>query len=152
MPETRLVGKRFLGLLIGSALLGALWFPYVAFQDARSRMASLANCEDNGLGAWRLILRQFAESHAGQLPTEQERAVLAPKYRAQSTHFALTCNTGAPYCWGRAARKTSAGAAVPVAWCGAPHGFSRKWRNVLYSDLSLRRVPETEVARMEGAW
>ena len=141
----RLVGKHFLGLAIGFALLGALWFPYAAFQDMRSRVASLANCEDNGLGAWKLILDQFAASHAGRLPTPQERAVLASKYRAQSTHFQLTCNTGAPYRWSRAPRKTSTAAAVPVAWCGAPHGFTRKWRNVLYTDLKLRRVSESEV-------
>jgi hypothetical protein len=145
MPETRFVGKRFPGLVVGFALLGALWFPFAALQDLRSNIGSMGSCEDNGLGAWKLILDRFAESHAGRLPTEQERAALAPKYRAQSTHFQLTCNTGAPYRWSQAPRKTSAASAVPVAWRGAPHGFTRKWRNVLYSDLKRRRVPEAEV-------
>ena len=37
---------------------------------------------------------------------------------------------------------------VPLAWCGesAP-GFTTRWRNVLFSDLTVRRVPEVGMAR-----
>lgn len=140
-----MLGKRTVSLSLSVLLLALLWFPYAAFQQLQSRNASVANCEDNGIGAWKLILRIHAGDHSDRLPTAAERASLATQYRASSTHFALTCNMGQPYVWNDGPRRvTSAEKAEPLAWCGKPHGFTEHWRNVLYTDLSLRKLPEAD--------
>jgi hypothetical protein len=113
----------------------------------------VCNCEDDGIGRWRFVLGQYADAHKGSLPNPDEREKLAVDERARSFPQALTCNLGAPYEWSaRQVRVTPPGEAVPLAWCGQPHGFTRKWRNVLYTDLTIHQIPETDFERQSREW
>jgi len=146
-----MIGRRFAGLALGSFALGLLWFPYAAFRDLSEDQTSLANCQDNGIEAWELILSIYAHEHGGQLPAPEERSVLGAQYRRRDSHFQLTCNTRAAYEWNSRVTRITPDAPEPLAWCGAPHGFRRKWRNVLFSDLRVARVPEEQFAPMRAA-
>lgn len=137
---------RWAALAAGALCLGLLWFPYAAYQDQRSHAASRAACEGHGLPDWQQLLQEFSAGHHGGLPSPTQRKTLAYRHRRESDIPVLECNTGADYQWNDAVR-TVGGKPVPLAWCGRPHGFWRKWRNVLYSDLTLRQVPEEEVRR-----
>lgn len=143
-----IVGRRFMGLAVACVAVGLLWFPYAGYRDLESNVASLSVCEDNGLGAWRLILSMYADEHGGTLPTPQQLPALAVRYRREDSHFQLTCDTRAEYVWNPKVRRTTKDASQPLVWCGKPHGFRRKWRNVLFSDLTLRRVPEEQFRRL----
>lgn len=106
---------------------------YVQFQQWRAEARSFCNCESDGLHWWRNVLRRYAEEHGGRLLSPAERASLTPPFG---------CDTGAPYTWNDAVRRVPAGGVVPLVWCGHPHGFTRRWRNVLFSDFEIRHVPE----------
>jgi hypothetical protein len=120
------------------ALAGALYLAGEV-RETLARIRSLSWCEDNGLGAWGQVLSAFAAENADRLPTAAERKTLARRYRRLSSHYQFTCDTGAPYEWSPTPLRVGRGA-IAVAWCGRPHGHRRPWRNVLFDDLSLRRV------------
>ena len=134
--------RLFLPICVFALVLAFGWFPYSWVRQARESTLSITSCEGNGIGAWQMILER-EQGPNGQLPDARGRALLATRYRAQSTHFALVCNTDAPYQWDEGVRRmTPAEQARPLAWCGRSHGFTERWRNVLFSDLSVRRVRE----------
>ena len=138
-------GRRFLMLTTGFAALGLLWFPYVGLQEWRALAASDSVCEDHGIDGWRDILAAYSRNNGGRLPTAQQRLVFGGRYRSGMGGHALTCNTGAEYEWNPYPTRVTTGRALPVAWCGKPHGFQRKWRNVLFTDLTVRRLNEDAV-------
>jgi len=126
-------------LLCLGAAAGALYRVVQQLRQTTAEVDSLCICEDNGIGAWRTILQQYADEHNGSLPDVAQRQHLAQQYKQSSSHFQLTCNTGAPYQWDNAIRHVDKQHLRPVLWCGKPHGVTRLWRNVLYSDLQVRR-------------
>lgn len=124
-------------LWLTAALLPLLWFPYAAVRQVSASSSSYANCDDDGLGGWRLLLRSYADQHGGELPGPSERERLA-----QRASHGLTCNLGSGYEWDDAqSRVTSSENARILAICARPHGFTHRWRNVLLTDLTLRRCP-----------
>ena len=140
-----MIGRRSLGLVGIALLLAALaWIPYALYRQLRETAASAAICLDDGVGNWQSILADFSASHAGRLPDAAQRVQLVSLYRAQSWSNRVRCNKGAPYEWNAGVTRVATKDAVPLLWCGRPHGFTSKWRNVIFSDLKWRRVPETE--------
>ena len=81
----------------------------------------------------RLSQRKFAE-----------RDQIALRLKRGTPH-ALQCNEGGDYLWKPDPIYTSVVPLVPIVWCGRPHGVTEKWRNVIYSDLSIRRVSDEVV-------
>jgi hypothetical protein len=127
-------------------------FAHGAFEDARLQKRSREVCERSGLGEWKAILETYAQQRAGALPSAAEREELAAKHIAALLRSALLCDTGAPYVWNSGVTRMNTGKRTPLAWCGQPHGYVSKWRNVLFSDLRLRRVSESEFQRLPGTY
>lgn len=139
--------KAALGVFLLISVCGTAWGVFSAMNflaDFNADINSLSVSEDNGIGAWRTILSIYTEEHGGRLPDAREREKLATVYKQSSSHFVLRCNMGAPYQWNPSLRHKSEHNAVPLVWCGKPHGLTHRWRNVMFSDLAVRRVPEDE--------
>ncbi len=135
------------GLLVTAV---GLWWARGEFLELSSRVSSLANCQDDGLGKWRVILEQYSMEHAGRIPDATTRIRLAAAFRKTTFPLALTCNMRAEYRWNPAATSTR-GPVIPVVRCGVPHGFRRKWVNVLFSDFTIRSVPVPPTPGDSGA-
>ena len=131
--------------------LVAVFGIYSVCQYVRQELAqteSLSNCQDNGIGAWGDSLAFYAKENGGRLPNSDQRIRLEEEMRATSSHFAFTCNQGGGFIWNPTVTKVSAENAIdaqPVVWCAKPHGVTYKWRNVIFSDLTQRKVPEAQV-------
>jgi len=124
------------GMAAGMLLmLGGGWFLHATYQQAREAGLFAAICNDDGLRAWQREVGWFAGDHKGRLPTAEERKELEnPRPKR--------CNKKPGYQWNATVLRVSNDPRLPLAWCGAPHGYTRRWRNVLFSDLTLERVPE----------
>jgi hypothetical protein len=131
-----MLGKRTLSLSLAFAALGLLWFPFAALQDTLERISEEANCLDDGITQWRTLLDDFADTHRGRLPTARERLALEARFRAERGH-GMACRVGVGYEWNQAATRRNKDHPVPLVWCKKPHGFTHKWRNVLFTDLVL---------------
>jgi hypothetical protein len=89
----------------------------------------------------------YAADNEGRLPQKHERNEVARPYQQRSTHYALVCNKRAPYVWGEVSEIPET--PVPLVWCGTAHGYRDRWRNVLYSDWSIRQVDEETARRWQ---
>jgi hypothetical protein len=140
-----ILSRRFALLTLATALCGWLgWTAFASFQQLRARAASTSNCESDGLCGWRWVLQEYAAAHGGRFPPASKRAALEARGRTGGRSFALRCDTGAPYVVALPSTKPDPRRPEPIVWCGKPHGFTERWRNVLYSDFAIRRVPEAE--------
>lgn len=115
-------------------------------------MVSVGGCESEGLVYVREIMADYAAAHSGRLPTREEARVWARQHpeRPWQGSFPEGCNTGR-YAWRSEYSSGGAGDFQPLVWCGRSHGLWYRWRNVIFADLSLRKVPEREfVQRTNG--
>jgi hypothetical protein len=132
-------------LALCSAAMLAVNYVRAHLRQMNACAASAARCED-ALSHWRVLIASFAGDHDGRLPRASERHLLAGADRLYTDPQSLRCNTGLPYHWNENVRQVDGTGAVPLMWCGRTHGYTYHWRNVLYSDLTLRKVPEPEFA------
>jgi hypothetical protein len=113
------------------------------------QLSSTAACESEGICSVTVSSRDYATAHQDDLPT---RAQLMEWLRKQQNHSRgpqeFDCNKG-PFVFARVQKTTSPTDAVPYVWCAAPHGFYHRWRNVLFSDLMVRHVPEGDFQKIQ---
>jgi hypothetical protein len=133
-------------LLLGVVAIGALIaFKFVEFVNQRiEENDAIAGCESEGICFVTEAARSYALAHEGRLVMRDELRGWATHQTNESwSGMTGSCNKGA-YIFGQVRFVTVTKSAVPYAWCPRPHGVTRKWRNVLFSDLVVRHVPELE--------
>jgi hypothetical protein len=116
-------------------LLCVLWGGQV-FSD----ILSAGGCESEGLPKIQSALIDATEKGRVMLPRSRE-ALIGLGIDPHDLPVSSTCGV---YQW---ATKSGTGI-YPLVWCERPHGIITRWRNVLFSDLSLERVPEAKFPRM----
>jgi hypothetical protein len=104
-------------------------------------------CESEGLWYVTIALREYADQHSGQLPPTSQEAVAWAAGQKNEVWGELPtgCSKGR-FVWSGCRKKTGSVGTRPIVWCNAPHGLYSQWRNVIFSDLSFRRVPESAFA------
>lgn len=101
---------------------------------------SKGSCESNGLQSIKFYLSKYAEQHNGLLSLEKVKTIIQKKYPGL-----LICkHANQPYIWEKGQYNIYTVRIRPIIYCPKPHGIIRKWRVVLFSNLELKRVPESE--------
>jgi len=141
MRWTRACRRRLVWLAVLLSFLGAgLYFAQV-FEE----ILASTTCESEGIYYVQLALQAYAGEHGGQLPPEPAlRSWAAQHADAIWTTLPSRCNKGT-FVWAREMGSVARAPFGAVVWCGGAHGLWRRWRNVIFDDLSLRRVPEGEM-------
>lgn len=141
----KLACRNKLQLLVVGALTVAAVFslahPHVVQFNERTRF--IANCDSEGLRWIEMRVTQFAAEHEGRLPSraELEEELKKASNRGQSE---LCCFRGPddhqPYVWNEGIKRVDRNNPRLFVGCPRPHGYTRKWRNVLFGDLKRMRV------------
>jgi hypothetical protein len=129
---------------LGTAgMAGYQWFA----QEQETSNSKL--CETQALQSVQSAMKAYAEGHDDLVPLKDQLLPWAVANYGQSWQIATGCDKG-EYKWADLSIHTRTLAHVPLVWCAEPHGYMTKWRNVIFDDLSIRKVPEADFEAWES--
>jgi hypothetical protein len=109
----------------------------------------MAGCASEGLCHMTVDLRVYAKENKGKVAAERSLRAWAERHRSSpQIHPVPAQSSCGTFVWTTRHLTWQARPRYPVVWCGRPHGFYRRWRNVIFDDLTLREVPEGELAAL----
>jgi hypothetical protein len=112
-------------------------------------LSSTAGCASEGLCFVTVDLRLYAQDNKGIIAAERPLRIWAERHRPSPEIYPVPAKSSCGrFAWTTRRLTWQKRPRYPVVWCGRPHGFYRRWRNVVFDDLTLREVPEGEVAAL----